>query len=975
MKRFIASLFALPLIVAFAVSCGKTQLEEEESVVIEGLKDKLEFTAVPTGDATFTITSNVNWSIAKKNLDWVSITPSTGNGTGKSVTVVVAPEVNTVLEPREGSFTLTAGKTTRTVTVSQAAAVAEPVFNVEGVEGDTFYIEGLNVEGASFNVSSNKDWTAEVTGVSWATVSPLSGAKDTPATISVVPKSVNETETREGTIAFNYGASTPKVIKLVHKKFEAELALSASEVAANAAGVFQNPVVTVTANGPWTAAISDNWIAVDKEEGAAGETKVTVYVRPNETGADRTGTVTFTNRTKKAVLTVKQGNEFVKASVETISTAELEATFDITSNIDWTVTSSESWAKVSPAEGNGNATVTITMDPLASGTRTAKITVAAKNIEGLTSVVNLEQKEQAQVAYVNLSETPVLFCSNNQAWNIQHSPDYATTGKTGAEDYGGTGKGDGRLVSYSHVDNPAVYMEFVSPDKYDPMFLMAKEGNITAQNLWTNDAFTFHIPVSKIEAGHILNFEYGLYGTKAAPAYWTSEVSFDGGNTWTAFTTGHSYETPVAKAAANSYAGTKEKTEVHVHGKCEVPTVVENAEIIVRMRCADGAYGINGNERTEPSTSGTFRLIGGEGHDVGDNANVEPVMGPKIYVSTGSAEFVPELEVSVSSLQLTGTSASFEITSNTDWVVTPSESWITVSPAAGTGSGKVTVIAAALEAGAANRTASITVSAKNYPSCTASISLEQIAPEPVGPVGSYVDIAASPVLFCSNSYVWNITYNPDYASSGMTGGGKVPGEGTGAGTGRLKSYSHLDNKDVYMQYEDSDVEFRTPQFIMAAEGNITARKIWTDDAFAFHIPAWKLTAGKTLCFDFQIYCKGSTTPKYWAAEVSFDGGQTYKMFDTGVTGESSPKNGAPANFVIPEDKSMNPVAAKYVLTENMENVDMIVRFRAVDGAYSIAVNSPEKTSPGDGALRIFGYDQTSLAGDPSIVQGPKIYIK
>jgi len=965
MKRFIASLFALPLIVAFAVSCGETQLEEEESVVIEGLKDKLEFTAVPTGDATFTITSNVNWSIAKKNLDWVSITPSTGNGTGKSVTVVVAPEVNTVLEPREGSFTLTAGKTTRTVTVSQAAAVAEPVFNVEGVEGDTFYIEGLNVEGASFNVSSNKDWTAEVTGVSWATVSPLSGAKDTPATISVVPKSVNETETREGTIAFNYGASTPKVIKLVHKKFEAELALSASEVTANAAGVIQNPVVTVTANGPWTAAISDNWIAVDKEEGIAGETKVTVYVRPNETGADRTGTVTFTNRTKKSVLTVKQGNEFVKASVETISTAELEATFDITSNIDWTVTSSESWAKVSPAEGNGNATVTITMDPLASGTRTAKITVAAKNIEGLTSVVNLEQKEQAQVAYVNLSETPVLFCSNNQAWNMDKNPDYATNDKTGAV----SGKGTGYLRSYSHYDNEAVYMQFVSPNAFGPMFLMANEGNITAQNIWTDDAFTFHIPVSKIEAGHILNFEYGLFGTKAAPAYWNSEVSFDGGKTWVTFNTGHSYETPVAKASANCFAGTKEKTEVHVAGKCEVPTVVENAEIIVRMRCADGAYGINGNERTEPSTSGTFRLIGGEGHDVGDNANVEPVMGPKIYVSTGSAEFVPELEVSVSSLQLTGTSASFDVTSNTDWVVTPSESWITVSPAAGTGSGKVTVIAAALEAGAANRTASITVSAKNYPSCTATISLEQIAPEPSGPVGSYVDLAATPVLFCSNNQAWNMEHNPDYATSGNTGAV------SGAGTGRLVSYSHVNNKDVYMQYEDSPVEFQTPVFIMAKEGNITAKQIWTDDAFAFHVPAWKLTAGKTLCFDFQIYCKGTTTPKYWAVEVSFDGGQTYKMFDTGVTGETSPNNGAAANFVIPANESMTPMAAKYVLTENKENVDMIVRFRAVDGAYSIAVESPVKTKPGGGALRIFGYEQTTLAGDPSVVSGPKIYIK
>ena len=563
MKRLLATLLALPLIVAFAVSCDRTQIEEEESVVIEGLQDQLDFAAIPTGDATFSITSNVNWSISQKNLDWVSITPSSGLGTGKAVTVVVAPETNTVPEAREGSFTVTAGKTSRTVKVSQAAAVSEPVFNVDGVEGDTFYIEGLNVEGASFNVSSNKDWTAEVTGVSWATVSPLSGVKDRSATITIVPKSVNETETREGTIAFNYGADAPKVIKLVHKKFEAELNLSAAEVTANSAGVLQNPLVTVTANGPWTAAISDSWIAVDKEEGVAGETQVTVFVRPNETGAERTGTVTFTNRTKTAVLTVKQNGEFVRTSVQNISTAELEATFEVTSNVDWTVTSSESWAKVAPAEGNGNAAVTVTMDPLASGTRTAQITVAAKNIEGLTSVVTLEQKEQAQVAYVNLSETPVLFCSNNQAWNIQHSPDYATTGKTGAEDYGGTGKGDGRLVSYSHVDNPAVYMDFVSPDKYDPMFIMAKEGNITAQNLWTNDAFTFHIPVSKIEAGHILNFEYGLYGTPAAPAYWTSEVSFDGGNTWTAFTTGHSYETPVAKAAANSYAGTKEKTEVH----------------------------------------------------------------------------------------------------------------------------------------------------------------------------------------------------------------------------------------------------------------------------------------------------------------------------------------------------------------------------------------------------------------------------
>jgi hypothetical protein len=520
-----------------------------------------------------------------------------------------------------------------------------------------------------------------------------------------------------------------------------------------------------------------------------------------------------------------------------------------------------------------------------------------------------------------------------------------------------------------------LYMQFESPNQYGPMFIMAAEGNITAQNVWTDDAFAFHIPAARIEAGHVLNIEYGLYGTKAAPAYWNSEVSFDGGSTWTTFTTGHEYTTPVAQASANSFAGTKDKSEVHVLGKCEVPATVENAEIIVRVRCADGARGIGGSDRETPSTSGTIRLIGGEGHDVENNANAEPVMGPKIYVTTGSAEFVPELSVSTSTISVQGTSATFDVVSNTDWVVTASEEWVTVSPAEGSGNKTVTVKMAQLEEGAANRTATISVAAKNYPQCTASVSVEQIAPEPSGPVGAYVDLAATPVLFCSNNYTWNITNNPDYASSGMTGGGKVEGEGTGAGSGRLKSYSHLENKDVFMQYEDSPVEFQTAQFIMAAEGNITARKIWTDDAFAFHIPAWKLTAGKTLCFDFQIYCKGSTTPKYWAVEVSFDGGQTYTMFDTGVTGESSPRNNAAANFVIAEDEGFWPVAATYALSENKENVDMIVRFRAVDGAYSIAVNSPEKTSPGNGAVRIFGYEQTTLAGDPSVVSGPTIYIK
>ena len=392
--------------------------------------------------------------------------------------------------------------------------------------------------------------------------------------------------------------------------------------------------------------------------------------------------------------------------------------------------------------------------------------------------------------------------------------------------------------------------------------------------------------------------------------------------------------------------------------------------MVIRIRIVDAMYVLdkNGNESAASKPAGTsIRLIGYE-HPWVEKQEEPVVYGPKIYMTTDATAFVPELSLSSELIKVTGTTASFNVASNVDWTATSSDSWATVSPAEGTGNGSVTVTMTALEPGASDRTAVITVAAKDYPGYSETIFVEQIAPAPAGPTGNYVDLTATPVLFCSNNQAWNMENNPDYATSGNTGAV------SGLGTGYLKSYSHYNNSDVFMQYEDSPVEYQTPVFIMAKEGNITVKQIWTDDAFAFHVPAWKLTAGKTLCFDFQIYCKGTTTPKYWAVEVSFDGGQTYKMFDTGVTGESSPNNGAAANFVIPVNESMNPVAAKYVLTENMENVDMIVRFRSVDGTYAIAVESPVKTKPGAGAVRIFGYEQTSLAGDPSVVSGPKIYM-
>ena len=117
MKRLITTLFALPLVLALAISCDRNELEEEESVVIEGLQESVEFAAVPTGDVTFSITSNVSWSISQKDLDWVSITPSRGLGRNETAVVTISPDVNNDFEARQGIFTLNAGTVSRTVTL------------------------------------------------------------------------------------------------------------------------------------------------------------------------------------------------------------------------------------------------------------------------------------------------------------------------------------------------------------------------------------------------------------------------------------------------------------------------------------------------------------------------------------------------------------------------------------------------------------------------------------------------------------------------------------------------------------------------------------------------------------------------------------------------------------------------------------------------------------------------------------------
>ena len=982
MKRLITSLFALPLVLAMAMSCDRNEIAEEESVVIEGLQDAIQFAAVPTGDVTFSITSNVNWSISQKDLDWVTITPSRGLGDKETVTVTVSPDVNTALEPREGTFTLSAGSVARTVKLTQAKAETEPVFNVSGAEGDTFYVEALDIEGATFNVSSNRDWTATLAEMDWATVTPLSGEKDRSATISVIPKAINEGEAIEGTISFEYGAAAPKVIKLVHKEFEPVITLSVEEVTASSTGVLQNPVIVVSSNAPWTTVSNADWITLDKEEGELGDTEVTVSVLANGTGVDRSGTVSFINKTVTTILTVNQGNEFVSVSKEKISTTKTQETFEVSANTDWVVTSSEAWATVSPAEGTGNGTVTVTMDPIAAGvgSRSAQITVAAKDDAGVSAVVKLEQKEQLMLNFIDIYQAPVLFNCSQQSWNMANNPDYVSGTNTGYV----SGLGTGRAQSYSHLENTDLYMQFVDSDVegfQSVSYIMPVDGALTMKSFWKDDAYQFHIPVQRLDAGTKVHFDFGLIaGGSNMPRIWAAEVSFDG-DTWAMFDTGKTEVSANYNETGNVIFTKKQKVADRYQAVYEMPESVQKVEMLVRLRIVDAKDVLDksGKVSTASAPSATsVRLIGYE-HPWVEKQEEPVVYGPTIYVDSNGAAPEPEpstLTVSPATLTTVNTAVAFAVTSNTDWTVACPESWVTITPATGYGNATVTVKPAALEAGAASRTATITVTtADNAVSQT--ITLTQNAPEPVGPVGNYVDLVSTPVLFCSNNYAWNVTNNPDYASPGENGSDtKKPDTetlyGSGKGTGKLYSYSHYDNKDVYMQFA-SPADF-APAFLMAAEGNITAKNVWTDGAFTFYVPVYKLEAGKTLCFDYGTYATNKSA-RYWISEVSLDGGSTWAAFDTGQTYETPGLKVAANTDLGTGNKVACYHAGTYTIANTLENTMIIVRLRCADGTYYMTGTTATKPNS-SAAVRIIGYDHKVEAdANAETVKGPKIYIR
>jgi DNA-binding protein YbaB len=216
--------------------------------------------------------------------------------------------------------------------------------------------------------------------------------------------------------------------------------LEVSPTTFNVAADGGDVLITVSGNVAWTVACDSAWVTVSDQEAQS----FVINVAVNEAAEARTAIVTVTASSLEKTITVTQagveaGGITLSVTPESVDAAAEGETkkLAVTSNSDWTATSDQAWAAVSPASGSNNGEITVAVEANDSIERTAVITVKAAD-----KIVTIPVKQAAKDTGVVLSVTPdsvsvaaagetkILTVTSNSNWTAESDQTWAAVSPT-----------------------------------------------------------------------------------------------------------------------------------------------------------------------------------------------------------------------------------------------------------------------------------------------------------------------------------------------------------------------------------------------------------------------------------------------------------------------------------------------------------------------------------------------------------------
>ena len=169
--------------------------------------------------------------------------------------------------------------------------------------------------------------------------------------------------------------------------------------------------VNIQCTVEWTVSADADWISLSQSSGK-GNGSITVTIAKNPTVSSRSGVITFTYGKSKQTVNVQQDGEALRLTVAP-NTIILDAngtsqSVKISSNSSWTVSAEDSWLTCSPANGSGDANISVGASAVAAGSRYTTLTVTDATGKASAEVL-IKQAESAEAytALKNLLEKPL----------------------------------------------------------------------------------------------------------------------------------------------------------------------------------------------------------------------------------------------------------------------------------------------------------------------------------------------------------------------------------------------------------------------------------------------------------------------------------------------------------------------------------------------------------------------------------------
>jgi len=222
------------------------------------------------------------WSSTNNGNGWIEINPSSHTGSG-SVTIIVA-ENNTNREGRNGIINIAEHQ----ITINQSGADCNPITTFSNQL--TFNSEGGDSVGSVETDFEDCPWTSTNNGYEWITIIPDSGTGSNNNVHIKVDPDTTKHNGRDANIVI-----AKQTIEIIQNGDSCSFSVSEDTLTFSASAGTQ----TINLNASfedcdWSSSNNDHdWVTIQTEGEEEGDKEINIQVTENNTGEERTGTITI----------------------------------------------------------------------------------------------------------------------------------------------------------------------------------------------------------------------------------------------------------------------------------------------------------------------------------------------------------------------------------------------------------------------------------------------------------------------------------------------------------------------------------------------------------------------------------------------------------------------------------------------------------------------------------------------------------